>query len=653
MINSSSLSVPVTLPTSVTGLQASVAMIPTTGSQYITQSTPVLGVGASPVVSVSQGLVQQNIVRQPIGGLPTLNSNIPVSSGARQTIIVINNNNPVCVQPLPSATMGSQIHTASIPSTVLTAPPSSSAIPLSVTNLPQISSAITDLSMVTQQNYNLSMPNIGPSASYSDTSDTEGPMPTFEELCRPIMEAEIAAGNVINVSVSESKAGPSSEAVASIPEPGVTPALLVTTTATMTSYSTSVQTTSSTTSLILSTETPAEKVSDNSVLVETDSVLNPNVKTTEMIPSTERVYRESLKSESEIQSEIVSSTTAEKVAGEPIPPQAVVKGTIEVGGSPRETIPRCFHTPTMELENQSDSSMSDHGKQGSISPVVKTPKSALEMMAAYAPIFLSPQQNVGTLTPQQLAQETTPTKSGSRFVRLLPKPTPPSSEKFNPAMFRKSPKSASPRRKQFNQQAKAILPKGFVISTFETSPAKKAASTLVDKAKQQAKGYCNILPRPPGYQASIVSPIKLPKKQVKSKQVRKNLQKDKSFNAGSKSIKSSNLQKKVSGKFKDKPKGAKTGNVNNNADVEIGDRDKVVDTDSDYTQSDDDVDTHGTDVDDAADTLGSDGDETQGTDGEGDDGNDTQGTDLDSQDDSQEEDEGHIADLMTASTTLR
>ena len=670
MLHGSSVSTPSTLPitTSLTGLHSTAAMttslapILIPGTQPPSQTVSVLETsGMRPLL---HNIVEhQNILRQPGLTLPC-NTNNPNTTS---TIVVINNNNPVQLQTLtnrqgftpiaslPAATVVSQALNSSILSTAVTFSPSPNRfiLPRS-SSVPQSSSALSNqpssnLSTVesgeTSQRYDLSMPMI----VSNDLSDNEGSqLPTFEELCRPIMEAEIAAGSVIPVSVEQTQLTCVSTPPISTSEP--TPVML-TASVSMNTATVATLTSPSISGLLTATASvsyPLMTVTCNS----NDSSTNRSFETVSATPDMKQTA-------TEIQSEIVSSTTPENAITHDTSATSVVKGTLDVGESSRETCHRCLFTPTLEVDGASDGSMSGSAvKSVQASPGVRTPKSALEMMAAYAPIFLSPQQSMGSLTPQQLAQETTPQKPGPRYVRLLPKPTPPSSEKFDPAMFRKSPKSASPRRRQFNQQAKAILPKGFVISTFETSPAKKAASTLVDKAKLQAIGYCNILPRPPGYQAA--SPLKMSKTRMRTKQVRKNLQSDKSFSPSNKpetKVIDDNSQVEEQPNVEFKAEGlvneSDGSNLESNADAEIDDKVKVVDTDSDFTQSEDEGDMQGTDIDEAVDTQGSDGDETQGTDGEGDDGNDTQGTDLDSQDESQEEDEGLIADLMTASTTLR
>ncbi|KAL4239657.1 Paired amphipathic helix repeat [Mactra antiquata] len=141
------------------------------------------------------------------------------------------------------------------------------------------------------------------------------------------------------------------------------------------------------------------------------------------------------------------------------------------------------------------------------SSIQKSPKSCLEVVASLAPYFMSPVQSIDCLTQQQRL-ETTPTKN--RCPIIAPKPSPITLQ--SPIKFHRSPRKyvrkSSPRKKQLQQQVQTILPKGFVISTYDTSPTKKAASVLVDRAKHIANlnhspGVRKILPGPANLQRPI------------------------------------------------------------------------------------------------------------------------------------------------------
>ena len=102
-------------------------------------------------------------------------------------------------------------------------------------------------------------------------------------------------------------------------------------------------------------------------------------------------------------------------------------------------------------------------------------KSAIEIVASFAPYFISPSSLAGQEPRCQCGSE-------RKYRPVFPKlSTAPSSCTVSPFLDKQKSKS-SPRKRQLQQKARSILPKGFVISTF-TSPTKKAASSLVDRAK--------------------------------------------------------------------------------------------------------------------------------------------------------------------------
>ena len=297
----------------------------------------------------------------------------------------------------------------------------------------------------------------------------------------------------------------------------------------------------------------------------------------------------------------------------------------DVDGLKPDTMSTCS-TP----QNSTLSSMSPRSDIGG------TPKNALEVIASYAPYLLSPSAN----RDQQKVLETTPKKK-SEFVKLAPKPTPPGFSPSPPVPFHVPKVKASPKRKLLNRQAKAILPKGFIVRSFDVSPSKKAASSLVEKAKNPGRksksqsfyfnssgSFCKILPQPSSsnqlkYDGSTVISAKT-KTIGHIGSIRNN--NEKASPSSNKSCRSSitdtvqvdhekeNIEVRANDKSEDGL------NVDN---MEVDDEDdKAVDTESDYTQSED--------------------------------GNETQ-EELDSQEevDSQEDDDSHIANLMHASTTTR
>ncbi|XP_060074147.1 GON-4-like protein [Ylistrum balloti] len=124
-------------------------------------------------------------------------------------------------------------------------------------------------------------------------------------------------------------------------------------------------------------------------------------------------------------------------------------------------------------------------------------KSALEIMASYAPFIYSPLRS-DTLSPEkfselnQQSQERTPTKSSAFVPRYRPVAPNPF---FSSPTKTVSPflgKDKSPRRKQLAKKAQAICPKGFVLKTY-VSPSKKAANNIVHRVLK--RNVPKILPR--------------------------------------------------------------------------------------------------------------------------------------------------------------
>lgn len=124
-------------------------------------------------------------------------------------------------------------------------------------------------------------------------------------------------------------------------------------------------------------------------------------------------------------------------------------------------------------------------------------KSALEIMASYAPFIYSPIRP-DAWSPEkfselnQRSQEKTPTKSSAFVPRYRPVAPNPF---FSSPTKTVSPflgKDKSPRRKQLTKKAQAICPKGFVLKSY-ISPSKKAASNIVHRVLK--RNVPKILPR--------------------------------------------------------------------------------------------------------------------------------------------------------------
>ncbi|XP_076102737.1 GON-4-like protein [Mytilus galloprovincialis] len=142
--------------------------------------------------------------------------------------------------------------------------------------------------------------------------------------------------------------------------------------------------------------------------------------------------------------------------------------------------------------------------QNEFTPPKKTPtKRAAEIVASYAPYYLSPELIKDTCLSQD-TQERTPTKlsplstSSSRYRPVAPKPIILSSftspvKKVSPFLEKK--KFTSPRRKQLQTKAMSIRPKGFIPNKPHISPSKKAAYSIINRALKRPK---TLLPKPFG-----------------------------------------------------------------------------------------------------------------------------------------------------------
>ncbi|KAL3866908.1 hypothetical protein ACJMK2_044158 [Sinanodonta woodiana] len=143
-------------------------------------------------------------------------------------------------------------------------------------------------------------------------------------------------------------------------------------------------------------------------------------------------------------------------------------------GSVMSTEENCKNTPNKDEVQDSEVVFdSPHTPQSQIiNSAQSTPaaKLAVEIMASYAQYFISPNDRI--------LQESTPVKARPRYRPVVPKPilsTPKKS--VSPFLEKKD----SPRRRELQRQAKAILPKGFVYSP-HISPVKKVATNLKIKA---------------------------------------------------------------------------------------------------------------------------------------------------------------------------
>ena len=265
-------------------------------------------------------------------------------------------------------------------------------------------------------------------------------------------------------------------------------------------------------------------------------------------------------------------------------------------------------------------------------------KSAIEIMASFAPYFISPSNMTNQERRCQCVSE-------RKYRPVFPKLSTASNACTVSPFLDKEKSKSSPRKKQLQQKARSILPKGFVISTF-TSPTKKAASSLVDRAKGMKS--------PRGKSKGLFSPQKgtglrkiLPNLLVPSKAV-------------------VNITHKI---ISDTSKNGRNLNKNEKFETE-DDMESQKDTASEYdTQeselmSDDMLETFDNDEDfevveenenqnvnnNAGEEKSAD---TESEDTQSEDGNETQ-DDGDSQEENVDvDDEDHMANLMEASTTLR
>ena len=248
-------------------------------------------------------------------------------------------------------------------------------------------------------------------------------------------------------------------------------------------------------------------------------------------------------------------------------------------------------------------------------------KSAIEIMASFAPYFISPSTLLGSKTSCQCSSE-------RKYRPVIPKlAMPASASKVSPFLDKKEKGKSSPRKRQLQQKARSILPKGFVLSTF-TSPTKKAATSLVDRAKgmksprgrskrlfspqKMGSGFRNILPKAVGLSKSL------------DDMSRRNSELDDDVDS----------QKDTASEYDTQE-----------SEFMSDDMLESYDNDDDFENAEDNENFNSNTLDKTADT------ESEDTQSE--DGNETQ-DDGDSQEENMDvDDDEHMATLMEASTTLR
>ncbi|KAK3595161.1 hypothetical protein CHS0354_002761 [Potamilus streckersoni] len=169
---------------------------------------------------------------------------------------------------------------------------------------------------------------------------------------------------------------------------------------------------------------------------------------------------------------IVVINTAGNIMSTPqvqmLPPISALQGNIMASEE------KCKNTPNKDVVEDSevvfDSPHTPQSQVNNSSQSAPAAQLAIEIMASYAQYFISPNDRI--------LQETTPVKVRPRYRPVVPKPVSSSPKKqVSPFLEKKG----SPRRRELQRQAKAILPKGFVYSP-HISPVKKVATNLKIKA---------------------------------------------------------------------------------------------------------------------------------------------------------------------------
>ena len=168
-------------------------------------------------------------------------------------------------------------------------------------------------------------------------------------------------------------------------------------------------------------------------------------------------------------------------------------------------------TPVLIQSSQPSSCNGTPNSGHKSNPGTPISKSALEIMASYAPYFMSPST---VMNPESRCHCT----SERKYRPVIPKLFTQNTGKTVSPFLDKVEKKTNPRRQELQKKARSILPKGFVINSY-TSPTKKAASSLIDKAKgmksprgrskrlfspqKSGTAFRRILPHPVGLSRSL------------------------------------------------------------------------------------------------------------------------------------------------------
>ena len=513
-----------------------------------------------------QGLNPDNRTVSPLGTLP---GNVAVSC-AQPTILVINKNASMQQQSLNQAVTSD----------------SALVYSQSATPFTQISTTVP-----------LSMPLIGTdSPKYEIDVDTK--LLTFEDICRPIMEAELAQigqegpGDITEKELCRLYTDKSLVCGAN----SVKTEVIVNVVEGISKENTDIQN--------------VETVTINSTYVPSSTsgaVINPSLNIDGLNNSTCEIQSSEISS-TVLKDQSEMSTAVKKMAPlnnlttpefaipdlkqevtSPVDPDLGVVLSIEDQNKNKaegctDSLMESRCTPTQDLHldivdnNELMSEQLHSNSDVSSSEKNQKSSSSLDVVASLAHYFMSPVRTTGSL---QYTLEKTPTKK--KLPVLAPKSDSPR-ERNMTSLFsdlkctpRRKVKS-SPRKKRLQHHVKTILPKGFVISSFDLSPAKKAASSLVDKAKHlvnSSKKFCKILPRPPN---QIISERHSLSTKTRKRRRTKN----------SVSVTKQNLFK-GSGTRDDSKSGHvhDDGKENNNYNQMGDEDDRCGETESDYTQSED------------------------------------------------------------------
>lgn len=543
------------------GVVGSFVPLPLPGSSVPQQQTPL----TICVLDSLQGVTKVPSAVSPCIG--TLQGN-SMAVCAAPTIVVISNSTALQVQSLnQTATLSSS---QTYQQTVTQYTPSPSLASLTVT-------PFTQSTLISQ-----SMPAVTVDSTKSD-SEIDSKSLTFEDICRPIMEAEMATAEVMPTPASDK------ELCTLYSENGSVISLNSVKNDVIVNIVENAGSKNSGTSKTCVSSGPAARG---------NVIVGPRVQNTKdgEIQSSE-ISSTVSKSQTEASLDLQGSeceATFQDTASSPFitddhrQEDTLQRGAISpVGEQERDTTltdslsVQSNFSPTQESTDcQSIPKQTNSGSD--VSSAEKTQKSSLDVVAALAPYFISPiRKNSGSL---QSTTEKTPTKR--KLPTLAPKSVSPSQRPV-PLSFsdlspikRKSKVNSSPRKKHLQQQVKTILPKGFVYSPFDTSPAKKAASSLVDRAKHRVnhtKGFCKILPRPPNLVKADIGHESLLSKSSRRGTTRRKVEHK---NDNTKEFNIDPQNEAVTDNDV-------TDDLNENNNATADDDDKCGDTESDYTQSED------------------------------------------------------------------